>query len=53
MKESFLKSFLIISIKINFLQNVSLVFSGLVKQYYKNCKKRKYLLNQTNAPKLF
>ena len=27
--------------------------SSLVKRYYKNRKKRKYLLNQTNAPKLF
>ena len=30
MKEAFLKSFLFISIKINFLQNVSLVFSLVV-----------------------
>ena len=35
-KESFLKSFLIISIKINFLQNVSVIFS-LVIHVFRSC----------------
>ena len=36
-KESFLKSFLIISIKINFLQNVSLVFSLVIHVFHSYC----------------
>ena len=36
-KESFLKSFLIISIKIKFLQNVSLVFSLVIHVFHSYC----------------